>query len=418
MHPAGLLMALSMLLAGEGEGASPEDPKPTAPAEAKPAAAAPEGTTPGDKGVLVGEGDVPSIVAVVGGSYISRSQFQKELNRRLAVIRARNTGFFEVPHLQVMQAVLQDLVDEELIYQSALQWINQKTEKPRELAEIIPLEKVHDEIDRRVDELRKAGNREIVSREDYFAQYLKDFGQSREKVIEDVRKQILVNGYLWEVAFPGMDRFIAPSESRSFYRAHRDDFTTPITFAYRRIEFGDDFSAPGKVKEIQEALKRSESFVDLAKKYSEEFESESLQGKLWEKTYQEVQSMPFPVPQILRRMKNGEVSGPHRVQGKVIFFLLEKVETGDPLPYEKAQPAIEKQLLGRRRQAGTRALLRRLKEGTRVETYIPGIELDYSGGPGDEHGEAARIEVPPVPVEPPTGSQKPSEGQGRPTAGD
>ncbi len=318
------------------------------------------------------EREFPPIVAIVEQRPISRKQFLAEYQRRLeeysAVLSSRvepmNKSF-------VVREVLGDLVHNELLVQAAL-----RKAGGRELNEIVTSERALAEVDRRVEDLKKRGYSEFSSREDYFASQLKRFGQKREQVLADLRKRVLVNTYLWEEVFRDLDRFISPSESRSYYHSNLEEFTTPLGYSYRRISFQDGFNTSERVKKVQEALADGEPFVDVARKYSEEFSNEKLRGRQWDKTYEEVKGMPYPFPQIIQGMKPGEVSPPRKVQGAVVFVRLESVRTGDPLSYPEAQPRIERLLLTRRHEARTRVLVDRLRRYARVESYIPGIVLE------------------------------------------
>ncbi len=335
-------------------------------------------------GPVVREYEFPPIVAVVGEESISRQMFQTEYQRRLVEYQsASQLRMVEVPTQRIVKETLEDLVHSRLLVQSAV-----RKAGGREPIELVPEEKVMEEIDRRVEDLKNRGYREFTSREDYFASQLKQFGKSRDKVIEDVRDRILINSYLWEEIFKSLDRFIPPSESRSYYRNHLGEFTQPLGYSFRRIQFQDAFNTNEKVRAIQETLRQNEPFVDVAKKHSEEFQSVNLRGRLWEKSFEEVQQMPFPFPQILSKMKEKEVSGPYRAQGQIFFVLLETVKKGEPATYEKAQPAIEAKLLGLRHEASTATLLRKLKRGTRIESYIEGISLSED----DEVAEPQGVE--------------------------
>ena len=211
----------------------------------------------------------------------------------------------------------------------------------------------------------------VTTRQDYFDIQKNELGLSREEVVREIREKMLSEMYLWQEVYGKLDTFIPPSESRAYYRSHREEFTPPQEVHYQRIKIFDKADAFGAVQSVRQGLQEGKAFSALAMAHSEEFQGNpKLRATVFKNKFSELDDFPFPIPVILKSLREGQHSGPDRAQGAFWFFRMKEIIKGEPKTYKEAQSAIENRLLIARRKVAYGQLIERLKSSTRVEVYL------------------------------------------------
>ena len=338
--------------------ASPEKP----PAKKEAGVGAPAGGSP-----RIEENRTGGIAAIVGNKVISRSRLRKKVDQRILAIVARQ----QVPPAAVNRRqqelpILSEMVNKELIIQAQM-----AVYPGKEIEDLVVLDNVMAWVDREIQNRRKAGQKGVATRQDYFDIQKNELGLSREEVVREIREKMLSEMYLWQEVYGKLDTFIPPSESRAYYRSHREEFTPPQEVHYQRIKIFDKADAFGAVQSVRQGLQEGKAFSALAMTHSEEFQGNpKLRATVFKNKFSELDDFPFPIPAILKSLREGQYSGPDRAQGAFWFFRMKEIIKGEPKTYKEAQGAIENRLLIARRKVAYGQLIERLKSSTRVEVYL------------------------------------------------
>ena len=338
--------------------ASPEKP----PAKKEAGVEAPAGGTP-----RIEENRTGGIAAIVGNKVISRSRLRKKVDQRILAIVARQ----QVPPAAVNRRqqelpILSEMVNKELIIQAQM-----AVYPGKEIEDLVVLDNVMAWVDREIQNRRKAGQKGVATRQDYFDIQKNEMGLSREEVVREIREKMLSEMYLWQEVYGKLDIFIPPSESRAYYRSHREEFTPSLEVHYQRIKIFDNADAFGAVQSVRQGLQEDKPFSALAMAHSEEFQGNpKLRATVFKNKFSELDDFPFPIPVILKSLREGQHSGPDRAQGAFWFFRMKEIIKGEPKTYKEAQAAIENRLLIARRKVAYGQLIERLKSSTRVEVYL------------------------------------------------
>jgi hypothetical protein len=258
------------------------------------------------------------------------------------------------------------MVNKELIIQAQL-----VSYPGEEIEDLVSLDNVMAQIDREIQNRRKAGQKEVKLRQDFFDIQKNEQGLSREEVIREIREKMLSEMYLWQEVYGRLDTFVPPAESRAYYRSHREEFTPSLEVHYQRIKIFDNADAFGAVQSVRQGLQEGKPFSALAMAHSEEFQGNpKLRATVFKNKFSELDDFAYPIPLILKSLREGRSSGPDRAQGAFWFFRMKEIIKGEPKTYKEAQGAIENRLLVARRKIAYHQLIERLKSSTRVEVYL------------------------------------------------
>ena len=305
------------------------------------------------------------ILAIAGAAVITQTDLDAAIDRRFAELRLTSNyepGILEPMRGQFAVDLLDEMIDQQLLLQEA----GRKLGK-RSIEEIIPDERVFQEIDARVESMRKEGH-PYRTRQDYFDLEERDFGRSRGEVLRELRENMLVQHYLWEQILRRVDKFVSPRAARAFYRENLHEFTTPISVSFRQIRINADFQSHERVKAIKAQLAAGEDFVKVAARFGQNFEQNpQKRGMLWQKSFEELKEWGHPYPQIVSSMRKGEFNGPFRHRNQIFFIKLEDVVDGKPMTYAAALPVIEKRIRGERHKLQLERFLADLREDVGVE---------------------------------------------------
>tara|TARA_B100001750_G_scaffold222730_2_gene212360 strand:- start:2420 stop:3649 length:1230 start_codon:yes stop_codon:yes gene_type:complete len=338
--------------------ASPEKP----PVEKEAKAGAPAGGTLGIEDNRTG-----GIAAIVGNKVISRSRLRKKVDQRiLAIVARQQVAPAAINRRQQELPILSEMVNRELVLQAQM-----AVYPGKEIGDLVVLDNVMAWIDREIQNRRKAGQKEVTTRQDYFDLQKNEMGLSREEVVREIREKMLSEMYLWQEVYGKLDTFVSPSESRAYYRSHREEFTPPQEVHYQRIKIFDNADAFAAVQGVRQGLQEGKAFSALAIAHSEEFQGNpKLRATVFKNKFSELDDFPFPIPVILKGLREGQHSGPDRAQGAFWFFRMKEIIKGEPRTYKEAQGTIENRLLVARRKIAYGHLIEKLKSSTRVEVYL------------------------------------------------
>jgi len=240
-----------------------------------------------------------------------------------------------------------------------------------------------------------------ASYQDYFDLQKNEMGLSREEVVREIREKMLSEMYLWQEVYGKLDIFIPPSESRAYYRSHREEFTPPQEVHYQRIKIFDKADAFGAVQSVRQGLQEGKAFSALAMAHSEEFQGNpKLRATVFKSKFGALDDFAHPIPMVLKRLPEGQHAGPVRAQGALWFFRMKEIIKGAPKTYNEAQADIENKLLILRRKIAYAQHIEELRSSSRVEVYL--------GAPAAVDAAApAKAPVGPVPGPKPPASAGP-----------
>lgn len=354
------------------------------------------------------------IVAVVGDEVIT----QAELERRLQQERARYSAIFpatlieqEMPKLA--WSTLQDMIGQRLVIQ-----LVRIEEQKNEGHQIVTPAQIDYQVERQVERIRKT-RPEIKSAEDLYRMAEQVDGLSQQEYRRFLKEQIEFGAYLREFVLKGAETYVSPEETRVYYRTHLDEFTTPVEIAFRQILISlNREDALARKEAVEAGLKAGESFVELAKMHSQEALDgrPEAAGHLFRKSFEDLSAWHYPIPDVLRTLKVGQVSEPVRTVAGIHFFYVEDLVPGEPKPFAEAQETIRNRLRVERENAAIREFIAELRRKSFCRVFLPRPPgLDDRDLAAEERSDAEPVGQGPV-GQGPVG-QKPGGREERPASG-
>jgi parvulin-like peptidyl-prolyl isomerase len=223
--------------------------------------------------------------------------------------------------------------------------------------------------------LQKAADQARVGYKDDGAwrQFLATQGMDDQTFRAELRAQHLVQALMIQVA----QEIPAPleSEERAYYDANPAVFETGERFRAShillRLEKDAKAARKAEVRALAEGVlvrvQQGESFVDLARKYSQDGDTAKKGGELpifskWE--------MVPAISEAVGALRPGQVSALLETPfGYQIFKLHERLPSLKT-PFEEAREQAKQQVLAQRRQQALQALVRTLRDGAKIESYL------------------------------------------------
>jgi parvulin-like peptidyl-prolyl isomerase len=257
---------------------------------------------------------------------------------------------------------------------------------------------IDQELEERVNRLKQEGN-VAQSVEDIYRAF-RENGMNRREARQFLKDQMSIEKYMWREIYPRrVNPWVSPEESRYYYRSNIERFTTPVEISLRQVViFRTRPDAQAAVEGMEQGLRDGVDFVELARMYSQEvLEGLADQaGRVRTYSFEELTSWHDPLPQELRRMKRGEISGPIISPVGIHFFKVEDVISGAPEPFSEAHPKIQRLLRLERNRIAREEFLAEERRKTRVEIRLPplpenaGQPSGARGGLGGEIQEAGK----------------------------
>jgi len=290
-----------------------------------------------------------SVVARVNGQPILRRDFDMAVQ---LAFRQRGRGERRHEDLQAARdAVLESLIDNELLYQKAVQ---AKT--------TVPEADVRAEVER----LKKGlGTLEDV------AAFLKTNGVTDKDLVEQVRHSLVVRKFV--DAQLGVPKHPGDAEVRAYYDAHGDQFARPEAVHISQIVVSvppDDpparrTEARLKTEAIMKELRGGKDFAEMAHRHSDGGEAKKGGDSGW--VWAGGGALP-PVERAALALQPGQLSD--IVESRRGFHIIKAIERrpAGVVPFEEARERIVERLADDKRRDQLRAYAADLRKSARIET--------------------------------------------------
>lgn len=299
--------------------------------------------------------------ARIDGKVITLAELNLEIQRQITSARGDiPDSQIEYEKARLRPLVLRVLIERQLLLQKATHE-----------AIILPPKTIDKFLQDRVARLSQAeGTRYSV--DDYLALWEKEFGEnevqlrkrlSEELRIDELRRRTLRN-----------TRNISPRKLREYYKGHADEFRGESQTTFRQLLVADDDPDSHKMRiEIDRALEAEEDFEGLVKKWSMGPRRDI--GGLYSLTDKDLDSRFPPVPEIVRRLKPGEISGWFMCRGYGHNIKLVEISPGTLLDFSRAQDQIRSILTRELEDKKREEFELSLWKDAVIEIFIPGIEF-------------------------------------------
>ncbi|MBI4584898.1 MAG: SurA N-terminal domain-containing protein [Planctomycetes bacterium] len=322
-----------------------------------------------------------AIAAIVIQDVITYGDLDKKVEEYLAEwkqVKKIDPAIAEQARPQLRQRFLDDLIEKSLLSQEAKRQ-NITVEEPE----------IDHKINNDIKEAQKEGQ-PIRNIDQFFEILLETKKITREEYRREIQKYILINKLLWTKVFRPRE-FITPGERREYYFNHIEEFQTPAELVFRQI-----FVEPNRpdvdlvLKAVDQGLDKGVPFEELARKYSD---SRAEEGGLWEKRFDEILKWVSPLPDILKRMKPGDIERKIRTASGWHYFKMEQIKAGDTQPFEEAQEEIERKIRIRRNLEDKNEFVEELKKRYPVQRFLQEV-AEAKGGESSKKKTPAGAEEP------------------------
>ena len=279
------------------------------------------------------------IVAVVNDEVIT----QAELHRALAPVYLQMQASLGPEDLakkmdEVQRQILQQLIDERLMLQEA------KSPRPVEVSKgKIGTPPVIQAEPGEVDEMLKEAQARFSGPEE-FQEALQEQGLAIDDLKARFRDQIIIQKLIGREIRSRLA--VSPSEVTAYYESHQPDFITPqavqvATILIRPKDNLDVSRAYGQAQEIRKQLGAGADFYDLAKRYSDGFNSQ-MGGRIG---FLEKGKNRKEIDSVLFDLKAGQVSPIIKTPGGFHVFLIESVRPARQAQLSEVQNEVQDKLL-------------------------------------------------------------------------
>lgn len=164
------------------------------------------------------------------------------------------------------------------------------------------------------------------------------------------------------------DTTTSEEETKKFYEANPEQFSTPEEIRVRHILLSDDITSADSIAAVQESLKKGTSFDVVAKERSI-CPSAPQGGDLG--FFSKGQMVPEFEAVAFAMEKPGAVSEPVKTQFGWHFILLEEKKPSSVMPYEEVKPQIAQTLDNEKKTQKYQEELEVLKKQYKVEYFLP-----------------------------------------------
>jgi foldase protein PrsA len=258
-------------------------------------------------------------VAVVGGTPVSKEQFQSLMARAQKSYVANKRAFPKPGSTEYEQLKGQAVV-----------FLIQRAELAQE-ADDLGIDVSDSKVDARIEQLKK---QYYGGSETRYLSALKQQGLTEDQAKEEIRTQLISTALYNEVT---KDVKVTQSEIKSYYDTHKSQYQQPESRDVRHILVQKKALAD----ELYAQLKSGGNFAALAKKYSKDPGSAANGGKL---TVSKGQTVP-EFDKTTFELKTGQLSQPIKTQyGYHIIQALSAIKPAAKTPLAKVQATI-RQLL-------------------------------------------------------------------------
>jgi parvulin-like peptidyl-prolyl isomerase len=310
------------------------------------------------------------IAALVGDDVITQAELDKQLEQmRLQLSSQYPTSAVQREMARLSSRVLDRMIDDRLVLQ-----LVRKEEKKNENKPFIAESDIDGYIQRQLKDLRKE-NSAVQVVDDLYRMVEERDGMNRKEYRKLLREKLAVGAYIRANVMTSPDSFVAPEEAKAYYRAHLGEFTEPVEVAFRQILIKQARSndSAARVAVVEQGLKEGIPFVELAQKYSDEVVEGKPEdaGKVRRKSFEDLKTWREPIPQVLRSLGKGEVSGRVVTVLGVHYFQIDDLVPGKPKSFGEVQESINERIRSERNQAELDAFFQKLRRRIHVEVFLP-----------------------------------------------
>ena len=284
------------------------------------------------------------------------------------------------------RAVLDWMIEQKLLTQDARK--NEITTVDEELDR---------EIRSRIEKEFRPMGLAIDDPEDLYRILKENYGLSRDEYRRQVQDDILIGRLLWTKYFQP-DQFVSPGELREYYSAHRSDFEKPSEMTFRMIAVDNGPNAQQACELLDSKLERKVPFEDVAREF---YPDRGEDAYLWKKGLEDVKGWVWPLPEVLSRMKEGEVRPRVRIVSGWRYIQMVKVKEGAKRSFEDVQGEIVKSIRSQYYQKEKERLVERLKKEAYIQDFLPPAAAREKKERKDKEEE--KKELPPPEGEAPPG---------------
>ncbi len=331
-------------------------------------------------------------MAIVNQDVITRGELDQQVTQhmeKLTQVLGIEPTDLERGRRQIEWPVLNQMVDDRLLLQDAKK--NNITATSRE-------------VDKRIEEKVKREYRPKGSggsSTEEMSRILKEDDEVRTQV----RNELIINKLLWTKYF--QYPFVSPGELREYYRKHLKEFQTPSELTFRLIGVDNVPDAPLIMDKLDAELDKKRSFKELAQKIYDEQNDESF---LWAINMEKIKMEALedwlrPLPQILVKMKPGEIQRRIGVGSGWRYIEMVEVKPGKQKSFEEAQSEIELLIISRYREQERRRVVERLKKDAHLRYFLPPLpspEESKTPSPEEKKEPSGKVQD----VSPPPGAPK------------
>lgn len=301
--------------------------------------------------------------AEVNGQPIYRAQVERNFERETRVLPEPLTPSEEQAR---KLNILSDLIQEEILWQAALQaGIRATDAEIEQRLQQMRADITADELNRQLDadggsvaDIREELRRDIAIRK-LFDRTLQPSLQVSDKEIQQYYEQYRSRFRTIEAEFHAAQILVTP---------RRDDETRNL----RNDDAASEEQARAKVQLLMERLRAGDDFAELARAYSEDPTTALAGGDLGFFPESALQGSHPALRAALEKLDVGQVGGPVRTpDGYIMIKLLERVPPGQrDLSEPAVQESIRDMLLNQKRQLVEQAFAERLRNRARVANYL------------------------------------------------
>jgi peptidyl-prolyl cis-trans isomerase SurA len=298
---------------------------------------------------------IEQIAARVNGDIILKSELDRELElRRIELTQTPGIDAARIDREleEQSKSILRDLIDRALLLQVAKEAnLNADTD-----------------VEKTMEDLRV--ERKFATREELEKAIIKDYGDL-EEFKNDIRTKFLTQQVIEHEVYGRM--VVTNEEMRKYYDEHQMDFNRPAGIRISEVTVLVDRRLPDQVavqrKKIEDALaavKKGQSFEDVAEKYSEVQTAERggdmgpIYGDLKE-------GLNEDIAKALDGLDKGQMTNIVEFNDAFTFFKVTDKHNGGILSFELAQREIQYQILSKMAPDKVRAFLTELREQGFVE---------------------------------------------------
>jgi peptidyl-prolyl cis-trans isomerase C len=295
--------------------------------------------------------ELPEIVATVNGQNITKQQLQDLFNSALQASGAKIQDLDAKQQLGGYTQLLQDLIMDKLVSEAASSETVSDADVDAELAKIkgqFPDEKA-------------------------FQEQITQSGMTPEKLKENIRTGLQQSR--WMKSQVKADE-VTEAQAKTFYDSNTKEFEQPETVKASHILFMVDADAPADVvKQKEEAAKKAaeraaagEDFTKLAKELSEEPGAAESGGDLG--FFPKDRMVPEFAEAAFAQKSEKSASRLKPSSGRHVIKVTDKKAPGT-VPFDRVKEQIISYLKSTNQREAVQAVLSKLKESAKIETFCP-----------------------------------------------